>query len=622
VPAEKEVAMFITNLIHITSGRAACFACVLLGVLAPFASTFGAPGDTTVIAGSGYSGSRRALSADGRFVLFNGYGGLTVRDRETGTEQRVDVSSDGTAAEGAQHEALSANGRYMAFIAGNGLTPKDINERYDVYMHDRYARVTELISGDATGTAVGGDSPSISADGRFVAFTSNSPDLVPNDTNGAGDVFVRDRQLGVIERVSVASSGAQTDAWCNSTGISDDGRYVAMQCGGSSLVADDTNAQLDVFVHDRVSGATERASIDPSGAQRFAPSFLGSISGNGRYIAFFGQYTGGVFVYDRILRRSELVSVGANGPAHRQSFQPSISFDGRFVAFMSYAANLVASDLNGFADVFVRDRLNKRTSRVSVSTTGAEGNNQSEAPAISGDGRFVVFTSYATNLVPEDSGDVFIYEQKVSAFALKPSALAFGYQALSMSTQLSFWLTNKGVVPLPLASVSVVGLNKGMFTVVNRCGSSVTAATSCQLRITFRPTTVGAKTASLRVVAGDNDIRTHGLTGTGVVSPFAVSPTAIEFGSVPINTATDARIITLTNTANSPLPIAAIGTQSIYSGQFSLNHNCPATLNPGGGCTLSVAFGPTVKGSIAAFVNIVTAGGAATRSVALLGSGR
>ena len=210
------------------------------------------------------------------------------------------------------------------------------------------------------------ESSSISSDGRYVAFISSATNLVPNDTNRAADVFVHDRQTGLTTRVSKNSAGVQGNNGSVQPAISSGGRYVAFTSSATNLVSDDTNGVDDVFVHDRQTGLTTRMSKDSAG-----------VEGND-----WSNY-------------------------------PSISSDGRYVAFQSNASNLVPNDTNDTWDIFVHDRETAQTKRVSVNSAGVQGNLQSVFPSISSDGRYVAFTSSASNLVPNDSndvGDVFVHD--------------------------------------------------------------------------------------------------------------------------------------------------------------------------------------------------------------------
>ena len=204
---------------------------------------------------------------------------------------------------------------------------------------------------------------SISQDGRFVAFISETDDLVTNDSNGVADVFVRDRMANTIERVSLSSTGEQSDAPASQVVISADGRFVTFVSAADSLVPDDAVGFEDVYVHDRLTGITERASVNDRGQR-----------GDGN------------------------------------SSDPDISTDGRYVAFRSEAKNLVLDDSNGVADVFIRDRLTGHTIRASVSSREAESNFPSGGTlAISGDGRTVAFSSEGATLAIAISNEPRIY---------------------------------------------------------------------------------------------------------------------------------------------------------------------------------------------------------------------
>jgi hypothetical protein len=209
--------------------------------------------------------------------------------------------------------------------------------------------------------------PAISADGRFVAFTSFAPNLVTNDTNGASDIFVRDRLTGTTERVSVNSVGGQANGASSFCSISGNGNCVAFECSASNLVVGDTNGRVDVFVRDRLTGMTERASVSTSGAEGDSDSFYPSISADGRCVAFESDASNlvpatttpwiDIFVRDRQTRTTERASSSTAGAEENfDSYGASISADGRCVAFASGASNLVAADTNNKADAFVRDR--------------------------------------------------------------------------------------------------------------------------------------------------------------------------------------------------------------------------------------------------------------------------
>ena len=264
--------------------------------------------------------------------------------------------------------------------------------------------------------------PGISADGRFVVFRSASTNLVTPTDYGESDIFVRDRQLGTTERVSVSSAGDQSDGYSGNPAITPDGRYVAFESQATNLVAGDGNGVDDVFLRDRQLGETIRVSVDSGGNEDDGASRYPSISANGRRIAFQtndaldpGDGNGATDVYVRDLdeETTRCVSVNSDGVEGAGiSGRAFISADGRFVAFESNADNLVAGDSNGQSDVFVHDLDTGTTTRVSVSSDGSQATGGgSIVPVLSADGSWVAFGSTATNLVSDDfnaASDIFL----------------------------------------------------------------------------------------------------------------------------------------------------------------------------------------------------------------------
>jgi len=290
-----------------------------------------------------------------------------------------------------------------------------------------------LQGGDPNGLSA---SPQISADGRYVAFSSDASNLVAGDTNAWFDVFVHDRQTGQTSRVSVATGGQQGNDHSSVSSLSADGRYVVFVSGASNLVSGDTNAWSDVFVHDRQTGQTSRVSVATDGEEGNHFSVTATISADGRYVAFDSAASNlvagdtnvstDVFVHDRQTGQTSRVSVATGGEqGNGASEVATISENGRFVAFQSRATNLVASDTNVRYDVFVHDRQTGQTSRMSVATDGTQGNEESRGPAISGNGRFVAFQSLASNLVAGDTNlsyDVYVRDRGPTIGSVPPNS--------------------------------------------------------------------------------------------------------------------------------------------------------------------------------------------------------
>ena len=385
-----------------------------------------------------------SISANGRYVAFessadnlvsgdtNGVWDVFVRDRLTNTTNRVSVATNGAQAnDTSSSPAISADGRHVAFVSrASNLGILHPHGNANVFVHDRQSGVTTPVSLAFLGGYPFEDSyyPSISGDGRYVAFASLSPNLVPIDVNGWEDVFVHDCLSGSTQLVSMNSSGGQGNLGSDEASISADGRFVAFSSGADNLVSGDTNGRYDVFVHDCRSGATELVSVDSSGTQGNNNSFGPSISGDGRFVAFASLATnltpattggwGDVFVRDRQTGTTELVSYVAAGRAgNGRSASPSISADGRYVAFTSWASDLVSVDTNGTYDVFVHDRQTGVTEMVSVNDAGVQGDFWSgyyAVPSVSEHGGVIAFQSSADNLVAGDTNgwtDVFVRDQ-------------------------------------------------------------------------------------------------------------------------------------------------------------------------------------------------------------------
>jgi archaellum component FlaF (FlaF/FlaG flagellin family) len=269
----------------------------------------------------------------------------------------------------------------FASISSN-LVPDDTNGTWDCFLRDVKTGITTRVSVGPNGAQApeGGGEPSISANGRYVAFDSHDSTLVANDTNYVTDSFVYDRQTGTTERITIASDGTQANDGNEFPLLSADGRFVAFTSFATNLVPNDTNHTSDVFVHDRQTGTTTRVSVSSSGAQ--------SVGG------------------------------AVTDPANHLC---SISADGRYIVFMSRAINLVPDDTNSSPDIFVHDMQTGATTRIDLSSTGTEGNGpgvtQSTKAGISADGRYVAFSSSHPNLVAGDTNqtdDIFVRDRQLN----------------------------------------------------------------------------------------------------------------------------------------------------------------------------------------------------------------
>ncbi|WP_050502737.1 PD40 domain-containing protein, partial [Streptomyces monomycini] len=336
--------------------------------------------------------------------------------------ERVSVAADGTQGNGFSGDpTLSANGRFVAFTSeATNLGPTDTNGHQDVYVKDLRTGKVDLVSvaGDGTpGDALSG-SPEISADGRYVAFYSGATNLVPGDTNGEGDVFVHDRRTG---RTVSPTAGAGTSPYgygVQDFALSGDGRRLVFGSYRPDLVPGDTNERLDIFVHDVRKGTTRRGSVASDGTQANAASAFPSISADGRRIAFTSKATNltpagpgfrrpppqdPLYVHDVDTGRTRAASLSTTGAVVGVSPSPRIGPDGRYAVFSALAADVVPGDTNGTYDLFARDLERGTTRLLSRAHDGAQGDGWSSDGRLSAGNQRLFFTSAATNLVPGDT---------------------------------------------------------------------------------------------------------------------------------------------------------------------------------------------------------------------------
>jgi Tol biopolymer transport system component len=373
------------------------------------------------------------LSETGQYVAFTSYASnfvpgrnfgtpdVFLKDLSTGDIDLVSVDNAGRRSPGPTGSpSISRDGRYVAFESRGLLAPEDSNgaQYTDVYVRDRTADTTRLVSLNRFGIGGNRESrhPAISANGRYVVFTSAADNLVDYDDNQRYDVFVSDLTTGDIVRVNVSAAGDEADWDSNAVTISPNGRYVAFSSAATNLVPGDTNNDQDIFLVQRPFDPTlrsiERVSLDSAGGELDGTSAVASLSANGRYVAFYTeadlvQFTHSVWnvaVRDRTLGTTTVLSTQHNAPDHTgngDSREAQISPDGGYVTFSSAASDLIADDTNGVSDVFVWTRSTGAVTRVSRPSSG-EANGMSEYPAINDGGTRIAFRSVANNLVPGD----------------------------------------------------------------------------------------------------------------------------------------------------------------------------------------------------------------------------
>lgn len=366
---------------------------------------------------------------------------------------RVSVTSDGSQALfGGIWSAPSADGRFIAFHShSEDLVPGDGNFDRDLFVHDRLTGLTELVSVNDAGVQQdqGGfpyGQPALSGDGRLLAFDSRATNLTALDTHNVHQCYVRDLLAGTTRCVSVSTSGECADQDAGDPRLSVDGRVVAFTSAAGNLVAGDDDGFLttDVFVHDRRTGVTEEVSWGLGGAPVLANAILNDLSDDGRFVTFhsFGsnlvaQDDNGatdVFLHDRSSGVTELISRSSWGRlGNATSAGSQVSSDGRYVVFSSEADNLVPGDDNGVADVFRHDRLLGKTTRISVAADGSPAHGGGASVfALSSDGRFAMLQSAATDLVPgDDNGEPDLFRKDLLSGAIERLNVSSAGQAVA-----------------------------------------------------------------------------------------------------------------------------------------------------------------------------------------------
>lgn len=376
------------------------------------------------------------ISGDGRFVAYaseasnlvpgdmDPYADVFVFDRQSGL-----TSMESLDAQGGQAllpvlvSGLSGNGQCVAFVTPADLTATGVNSHSSLYLRDRAAGTTELIS-----IAVGGASPNaasavdqfglplsigLSHDGRFVAFSSAATNLVAGDTNLTADIFVRDRRLGTTTRVNLSPGGAQANGPSISPTLSSDGRYVAYESRASNLVAPDSNNTYDVFLHDRVTGQTMRCSSTSAGAAASGASYAPAVSGDGRRVVFHSAASNldgstgqqdQVFVFDAVDSSVRMLSRTSAGAPYGGS-NAKISANGAYAGFLCFVAGPTPGAPPALPGVYVHELA---TGALRWACAGPLGTGFSGyAPSLSADGRFCTLLTDATGIDGTDLNQLF-----------------------------------------------------------------------------------------------------------------------------------------------------------------------------------------------------------------------
>jgi Tol biopolymer transport system component len=356
-----------------------------------------------------------------------------------------------------RHSAVSENGDTLVFSAyANNLVPVDANNTSDIFVYNKITKQISLISTNVAGFAANGAStaPSVSADGRYIAYITEATDLVVEDgqlcpSGACTNIILHDLYLHTNKLVNRNTLGLRIDASSLETpAISGDGRSVVFQ-SRSSISLGDQNDTYDILWRDTVANVTRLVSVDDFGHTGAQKSSDFSINDDGRFVAFRTasklipgdvDNTEDVFLRDIQMGTTSLVSAMYNGSPqpNKPTAQPSISKDGRYVAFTGWSDQIVPGDTNSATDVFLRDMQLGTTKRISINSKGQQGNFDSQHPDISSDGKYIVFSSFANNLIrfdPNLQQDVFIHYRDFGVTRLVSRASHAGAPAMGGESQ-------------------------------------------------------------------------------------------------------------------------------------------------------------------------------------------
>lgn len=377
--------------------------------------------------------SSPTISANGRFVSFEGgwtgFGSASntatdvlVKDIVNNTATNEHQSSTSVLGNsGSGEPVVSADGRYLAFLSAssNLVEGSQPTSTYSIYLAGIDGTGIDRVSagtGGVLATDGSSENPDLSGNGRWVVFESNTSNWATGGSTSSTDIFLKDRNTGNLTRISTSLTGGDGNGDSEDAQISNDGRFVVFESAASNLATGDTNGRTDVFVWDRASGEITNLSDRMVGARDAANSVLNADvawdAGWGGVIVFEtakelvdadDNNQTDVYAYNLVDETFQLVSSKANGAGVAlSSVEASVSGDGRFVVFTSFSDSLVAGDNNGFADVFVKDLFTGEIALVSRSATGASGNQSSGGAQISLGGDWIVFESSASNLAGTD----------------------------------------------------------------------------------------------------------------------------------------------------------------------------------------------------------------------------
>jgi Tol biopolymer transport system component len=493
------------------------------------------------------------------------------------TTELISVVADGSRGAGGSDlsitgpttaRSVSNDGRYVVFASSaDTFGPRDGNKKSDVYLRDRKLDRTERISAPGAVWVNGfSDRPTITPDGRYVAFQSAATTLVPGDTNGSLDVFVRDRQTGVVERVSVASNGEQGNSGSEAPSISSDGRYVAFHSNSTNFAPGTSPSIRQIYVRDRLAGTTTLVSVNAAGQMGNDESVNPSISGDGQRIAFESGATNlapgadfgflNIYVRDRQAGTTVRASITPTGDGgNSSSSEPALSLDGRFVAFRTEATDLT-EDLSGLGDIVVRDLQASTTERITVAAGGGSiDGQQTGTPAISRDGRYVAFYTDASNPIGSDTNgqrDVYLRDRQAKT-TQRVSVAAGGAQSSGPSGGLLSISGNGRVVAFDSSSTDLVAND------------------------------------------ADPNVDVYVRVLTPGTPALAITPQSMTFLNIEVGR-TQSDVFFFTNNGGATIDFARIGIRGTDRTQFLPTNNCGHSIAPGVTCNYVITFKPASPG--------------------------
>jgi hypothetical protein len=622
-----------------------------------------------------------SISGDGRYVSFSsladnlvtgsvpGQQGVYLHDMTTGITTRLDLAPNGTPGnDTACCSSVSGDGRFIAFASAATNLMQGVSGE-NVYRYDTKTQQLSLASLASDGISVGGGtSPQISADGRYVAFTSYATNLVTGVTNGKNNAFVHDFVTGQTTRVNVASDGTQDNCGVLFTPaipvtISADGRYLAFISCGNTLVPSLANPYEfnTAYVHDMNTGQTSALAADPQN-HVISIGDMGTLSADGRFVSF-----GRTYFEDRTTGWFTLLNVAADGSGgNGAAYVATTSMDGSSAVFSSDSTNLAANDTNTNSDVFSFANpflSSPRASSLTLGVTQASGGSQVagtitlNAPAPTGGATIAVWSNNSAAQPPAEvvvpagatSASFTIQTALVSTEAVmtiiasynggsevslltlepapqltvSPSAWDFGYQAVgTKSNQETLALTNSGTASLALNSIQLA--NGQVFSInSNTCGSSISAGGSCSISVVFGPTASGSASDAVQINYGSPATTfSISLTGNGAIPAAALSPIPLNFGNQSMPGSSTA-VATLTNNGNASLSNISTSISGTNAGDFAISSDgCTGvTLPANSSCLVTISFSPKAKGSRVATLSIADSASGSPQTTNLSGIG-